>query len=107
MERRVGRLLERNTRAARLFEVQAEVDAQGCTQLRWTKAATALYIQGCPVYETGQPTGEKTRLDACEERRMNLVTGHSEQDRLAWNFLLRRLPVPKYEFIASVGLALL
>src|ERR1019366_4036724 len=37
VERRVGRLLERNTRAARLFEVQVEVDAQSCTQLRWTK----------------------------------------------------------------------
>ena len=37
VERRVGRLLERNTRAARLFDVQVEVDAQGFTQLRWTK----------------------------------------------------------------------
>ena len=34
VERRVGRLLERNSRAARLFEV----DAQGFPQLRWTKA---------------------------------------------------------------------
>jgi transposase len=34
VERRVGRLLERNTRAARLFNVQVEVDAQGFTQLR-------------------------------------------------------------------------
>src|SRR5467141_2034029 len=37
VERRVGRLLERNTRAARLFNVQVEVDAQGFTQLRWTQ----------------------------------------------------------------------
>jgi transposase len=37
VERRVGRLLERNTRAARLFDAQVEVDAQGFTQLRWTK----------------------------------------------------------------------
>jgi transposase len=37
VERRVGRLLERNTRAARLFDVQVEVDAQGFTQLRWSK----------------------------------------------------------------------
>jgi len=37
VERRVGRLLERNTRAARLFDVHVEVNAQGFTQLRWTK----------------------------------------------------------------------
>src|SRR5207302_8430907 len=37
VERRVGRLLERNSRAARLFEVRVEVDAQGFPQLRWTK----------------------------------------------------------------------
>ena len=37
VERRVGRLLERNTRAARLFDVQVEVNAQGFAQLRWTK----------------------------------------------------------------------
>jgi hypothetical protein len=37
----VGRLLERNTGAApRLFDVQVEVDAQGLTQLRWTKMAS-------------------------------------------------------------------
>src|SRR6266481_1986445 len=36
VERRVGRLLERNTRAARLFEVRVAVDAQGFPQLRWT-----------------------------------------------------------------------
>ena len=32
-----GRLLERNTRAARLFDVQVEVNAPGFAQLRWTK----------------------------------------------------------------------
>jgi transposase len=37
VERRVGRLLERNSRAARLFDVRVEVNAQGFTQLRWTK----------------------------------------------------------------------
>src|SRR5436853_637726 len=37
VERRVGRLLERNSRAARLFEVRVEVDAEGFPQLRWTK----------------------------------------------------------------------
>jgi len=37
----MGRLLERNTGAApRLFDVQVEVDAQGFTQLRWTKMAS-------------------------------------------------------------------
>jgi len=41
VERPVGRLLERNTGAApRLFDVQVEVDAQGFTQLRWTKMAS-------------------------------------------------------------------
>src|SRR5207253_10622319 len=37
VERRVGRLLERNTRAARLFDARVEVHAQDFTQLRWTK----------------------------------------------------------------------
>ena len=37
VERRVGRLLERNSRAARLFDVQVEADAQGFSQLRWNQ----------------------------------------------------------------------
>src|SRR5215469_11279778 len=53
VERRVGRLLERNTRAARLFDVQVEVDAQGFTQLRWTKVESwrewARRSEGCYV----------------------------------------------------------
>ncbi len=51
VERRVGRLLERNTRAARLFDVQVEMDAQGFTQLRWTKVESwrewARRSEGC------------------------------------------------------------
>ncbi len=51
MERRVGRLLERNTRAARLFDVHVELNAQGFTQLRWTKVESwrewARRSEGC------------------------------------------------------------
>ena len=51
VERRVGRLLERNSRAARLFDVQVEVAAQGFTQLRWTKVESwrewARRSEGC------------------------------------------------------------
>jgi hypothetical protein len=51
VERRVGRLLERNTRAARLFDVHVEVNAQGFTQLRWTKVESwrewARRSEGC------------------------------------------------------------
>jgi transposase len=51
VERRVGRLLERNTRAACLFDVQVEVDAEGVTQLRWTKVESwrewARMSEGC------------------------------------------------------------
>jgi transposase len=51
VERRVGRLLERNTRAARRFDVQVEMDAQGFTQLRWTKVESwrewARRSEGC------------------------------------------------------------
>src|SRR6266852_268352 len=51
VERRVGRLLERNSRAARLFEVRVEVDAQGFPQLRWTKVESwrewARRSEGC------------------------------------------------------------
>jgi len=51
VERRVGRLLERNARAARLFDVQVDVDAQGFTQLRWTKVESwrewARRSEGC------------------------------------------------------------
>ena len=35
--RQVGRLLGRNSRAAALFQVDVEADAQGCAHLRWTK----------------------------------------------------------------------
>jgi len=51
VERRVGRLLERNSRAARLFEVRVVVDAQGFPQLRWTKVESwrewARRSEGC------------------------------------------------------------
>ena len=51
VERRVGRLLERNARAARLFDVQVEVDAQGFAQLRWSKVESwrewARRSEGC------------------------------------------------------------
>ncbi len=51
VERRIGRLLERNSRAARLFEVRVEVDAQGFPQLRWTKVESwrewARRSEGC------------------------------------------------------------
>ncbi len=51
VERRVGRLLERNSRAARLFDVRVEVNAQGFTQLRWTKVESlrewARRSEGC------------------------------------------------------------
>jgi len=51
VERRVGRLLERNTRAARLFDVQVEVDAQGFPQLRWSQVESwrewARRSEGC------------------------------------------------------------
>ena len=51
VERRVGRLLERNSRAARLFDVQVEVDAQGFTQLRWSQVESwrewARKSEGC------------------------------------------------------------
>jgi transposase len=51
VERRVGRLLERNTRAARLFDVHVELKAQGFTQLRWTKVESwrewARRSEGC------------------------------------------------------------
>lgn len=51
VDRRVGRLLERNTRAARLFDVHVELNAQGFTQLRWTKVESwrewARRSEGC------------------------------------------------------------
>jgi hypothetical protein len=49
VERRVGRLLERNSRASRLFDVQVEV--QGFAQLRWSKVESwrewARRSEGC------------------------------------------------------------
>jgi hypothetical protein len=42
-------LLERNSRAARLFEMRVEVDAQGLPQLRWTKVEWARRIEGCDL----------------------------------------------------------
>ena len=37
VERRIGRLLGRNTRAAGLFEITVEEGAEGAAQLRWSK----------------------------------------------------------------------
>ena len=37
VERRIGRLLGRNTRAAGLFEITVEEDGEGAAQLRWSK----------------------------------------------------------------------
>jgi transposase len=37
IERRVGRLLGQNTRAAGLFDIQIQADANGAAQLRWSK----------------------------------------------------------------------
>jgi transposase len=53
IERRVGRLLGKNTRAAGLFRVTVERDAAGRAALRWTKQADAeawsQSSQGCYV----------------------------------------------------------
>jgi transposase len=53
MERRVGRLLGRNTRAAGLFEVRVEQDAAGYAQLRWGRSEGwrewARLSEGCYV----------------------------------------------------------
>ena len=63
VERRVGRLLERNTRAARLFDVHVVVNAQGFTQLRWTKVESwrewARRSEGCYLFAQ-----QRDRLDA-------------------------------------------
>jgi transposase len=40
IERRVGRLLGQNTRAAGLFDVQIQADAQGAAQITWKKIET-------------------------------------------------------------------
>lgn len=37
LERRIGRLLGKNTRAEALFDVKVEVDENGWSQVRWTK----------------------------------------------------------------------
>jgi transposase len=51
MAQRVGRLLGKNSRAAALFEVQVETDAQGRASLRWTKSEAwrdwARLSEGC------------------------------------------------------------
>jgi transposase len=53
IERRVGRLLGRNTRAASLFEVRVEQDAAGYAQLRWGRSERwrewARLSEGCYV----------------------------------------------------------
>lgn len=50
---RVGRLLERNTRAAALFDVQVEADAGGGARLRWSRREAwrewARLSEGCYV----------------------------------------------------------
>jgi transposase len=53
MQRRVGRLLGRNSRAAALFEVRVEADSSGAAQLRWSRSETwrewARLSEGCYV----------------------------------------------------------
>ncbi len=53
IERRVGRLLGANSRAARLFDVRVESDAAGRAQLRWSKTESwrewARLREGCYV----------------------------------------------------------
>lgn len=53
IQRRVGRLLGRNSRAAALFEVRVESDASGSAQLRWSRSETwrewARLSEGCYV----------------------------------------------------------
>ena len=53
IQRRVGRLLGRNTRAAALFEVRVEADSAGAAQLRWSRSAAwrewARLSEGCYV----------------------------------------------------------
>lgn len=53
IERRVGRLLGRNTRAAKLFDVRVEQDDAGRAQLRWSKSEAwrewARLSEGCYV----------------------------------------------------------
>jgi transposase len=51
MERRLGRLLGQNSRAAGLFEIQVSADANGCAKLVWSKRQTwqdwARLSEGC------------------------------------------------------------
>ena len=65
----MGRLLERNTRAARLFDVQVEVDAQGFTQLRWTKVESwrewARKSEGCYLLRSKRDGVDAGRVVAC------------------------------------------
>jgi transposase len=42
IERRIGRLLGKNTRAARLFSVQVGRDGSGCVVVTWSRKASAL-----------------------------------------------------------------
>ena len=53
IERRVGRLLGQNTRAAALFDVRVEVDPAGSAQLRWSRSEAwrewARLSEGCYV----------------------------------------------------------
>lgn len=53
MERRVGRLLERNTRAARFYDVRVQGDAQGHAQIAWSRRddlwRSAAACDGCYV----------------------------------------------------------
>jgi transposase len=51
MERRLGRLLGQNSRAAGLFEIQVSTEADGCAKLVWSKRQTwqdwARLSEGC------------------------------------------------------------
>jgi transposase len=65
IERRVGRLLGRNTRAARLFAVQVKSDASGRVELTWSRKAAAV--------------GSAQRRDGCSLLRSDVADWKPEE----------------------------
>ena len=94
IERRVGRLLGQNTRAAGLFDVQIQADANGAAQVTWKKVekwrAWAQLSEGSYVLRSN-------------------VTGWSDEDSVAGVHPIDRrgdgVPHSEERFVATSGVA--
>lgn len=100
VERRIGRLLGKNTRAARLFAVRVSRDASGRVGVDWSKNASALALaeccEGCYLLRSNVSdwTGEelwKAYIQLTEAEAAFRMTKDDLQLRPVWHHIAERV----------------